>query len=486
MNWKKNFSREGTTSLKRKAFTLVELIIVITILAILATIAFVSFQGYTRQSRDANRVSTVKNIENGIEIFFTKSGTLPSPDIVTGTGNIWGVSLSKVWSIGDSITRQINLNTPPKDPLYQTAYMYGTDAGNRYYQIWVSLESQTALFPWISPTYADTQTQAKVSWSYEWLLKYNGMIYNLPSLLYTGSGNLLSGQTYFIVDKGQNIPNSTENSLTGAEIFKLVWSTATSITGITLPSDLNSYKANYLTYANSLWYGVDSIGVALYGKEYTTTQTTCAPWIEEISLWNGQIWSCKNLWATTVRDGTSLFSCISSTDCSNKTLWAWDYYQWGRNDTWWTNWDGSYADWRPAQWLWADANLWGWSGTTSASWTWSSSTPTNQFLMQWPCLSWWHVPTDYEWKIACDTISWTNCMSNSATVKLIQSKLKLPIAWYRAWNDGHYYEQPATALYWSSTPTLTDALPIVFNNAMITYANLRNRANGFSVRCIKN
>jgi len=56
-----------------KAFTLVELIIVITILAILATIAFVSFQGYSSQSRDSNRVATVKNIENGVNIFLTKT-----------------------------------------------------------------------------------------------------------------------------------------------------------------------------------------------------------------------------------------------------------------------------------------------------------------------------------------------------------------------------------------------------------------------------
>jgi len=70
---------------KKKAFTLVELIIVITILAILATIAFVSFHGYSAQSRDANRLATVKNISTGLDVFYTKTGVLPPPDTIEFT-----------------------------------------------------------------------------------------------------------------------------------------------------------------------------------------------------------------------------------------------------------------------------------------------------------------------------------------------------------------------------------------------------------------
>ena len=42
---------------QKKAFTLVELIVVITILAILWTIAFISLQWYSRDSRDSVRIS---------------------------------------------------------------------------------------------------------------------------------------------------------------------------------------------------------------------------------------------------------------------------------------------------------------------------------------------------------------------------------------------------------------------------------------------
>jgi len=469
----------------RKAFTLVELIIVITILAILATIAFMSFQGYSSNSRDSNRVTTVKNIETWIDVFFTKSGKVPSPDTIIGTGIIGWSTVWYVGKIGVGIARQINLNETPLDPLSQTAYMYGSDAGNRYYQIGLTLESQTAMQPWISSTYAENQKQAKVSGNYAWLLKYNGMIYNLPSLLYTGSGNLLSGQTYFIVDKGQNVPYSVDNSLTGSEIFKLVWSTATSITGITLPSDANFYKANYLTYTNQLWYEVDLIWVALYGKDYTPIQTQCAVWIEEISLWNGQIWSCKNLWATTVRDGNvgTLTNCgWSATNCNASLTRLWDYYQWGRNDTGWTNWQS----WNPYNNWWEAQNdiKWGWS--TSDSWTANGSWTTNEGR-QWPCPSGWHVPSAKDWQNACNSILWTTCINGMIYNSLISTKLRLPFAGYRNRDNGYYYNQSTRAYYWSSSPSSTYSYNLNFtNDSNINPAGNKERAYGFSVRCIKN
>jgi prepilin-type N-terminal cleavage/methylation domain-containing protein len=46
----------------KKAFTLVELIVVITILVILFTIALVSFKNYTKDARDGNRVASISDI----------------------------------------------------------------------------------------------------------------------------------------------------------------------------------------------------------------------------------------------------------------------------------------------------------------------------------------------------------------------------------------------------------------------------------------
>jgi prepilin-type N-terminal cleavage/methylation domain-containing protein len=52
----------------KKAFTLVELIVVITILAILGTIAFISLQGYSADARNSKRTSDLGNIQSAISL----------------------------------------------------------------------------------------------------------------------------------------------------------------------------------------------------------------------------------------------------------------------------------------------------------------------------------------------------------------------------------------------------------------------------------
>jgi prepilin-type N-terminal cleavage/methylation domain-containing protein len=62
-----NSLRPSDTSLYeggRKAFTLVELIVVVTILAILATIGFVSYSSYLTGVRDTNRLAQLVSIHD--------------------------------------------------------------------------------------------------------------------------------------------------------------------------------------------------------------------------------------------------------------------------------------------------------------------------------------------------------------------------------------------------------------------------------------
>ncbi|MDD5769380.1 MAG: prepilin-type N-terminal cleavage/methylation domain-containing protein [Candidatus Gracilibacteria bacterium] len=76
-----------------KAFTLVELIIVITIIAILATMAFTSYQSFTKDVRDSNRLSTLKQIQTGLEAYNVKSGLYPQTESgvnITASSSIKG------------------------------------------------------------------------------------------------------------------------------------------------------------------------------------------------------------------------------------------------------------------------------------------------------------------------------------------------------------------------------------------------------------
>lgn len=57
----------------KKAFTLVELIVVITILAILGTIAFISLQGYSGEAKNSKVTSDLRNIASAIETASTRN-----------------------------------------------------------------------------------------------------------------------------------------------------------------------------------------------------------------------------------------------------------------------------------------------------------------------------------------------------------------------------------------------------------------------------
>jgi len=519
----------------KKAFTLVELIIVITILAILATIAFVSFQGYSSQSRDSNRVATVKNIENGVNIFYTKTGKVPDPDDMIGTWVLNSVTLNYVGKVWKNIARAINLNDVPLDPRASEQYWYGVDLLKRYFQVGLTLESETAYRPWIAPSYAWNILEAKVQGNYQYPLKIGSTLYSLPSLLFLGSGALTSTSA-FIVDNGNNVPYTFWGQATGtqsvAEVLKIItWTGNLSLTWITIPSMTSGDYKTATGIPNSFSWVANALGITdktklgmtVYGNDYIwvgsssssggnpsntncvswqwwngsscVTATGCTTWLTEITIWTWatlQTWSCMNLWATTVRDGsTQPTNCwwTSTTNCNSSLTWLWDYYQRGRNEpvntittvstyngifTWllghnnFVLWETSYGDW------WQN-EAWNISPTR-----WTGVNP------QWPCPSGWHVPSQTDWKSACDSISWTSCANSSITVTVMQNKLKLPFAGYRNRNNGYYNGQSTSAYYWSSSPGSPNSYGLYFNTSGIDPANNNSRANGFSVRCVKN
>jgi len=266
----------------RKAFTLVELIIVITILTILATIAFVSFQWYTSRTRDSNRMATVKNIESGVYIFSTKTGKVPVPDDLIGIGVLNSVSLNYVWKVWKNIARIINLNDVPLDPRASEQYWYGTDIFNRFFQIWLTLESETEFIWWFSKIYASNTLEAKVQGNYDYPLKIWNNVYSLPSLLFLGSGALTNTST-FVVDKGTNVPYTFWEENTGTqsveEVLKLVvWTWGLSLTGLSIPSvSSGDYRSStgipaaFLSFAQSLGLSDKSkLWVAVYGSAFNS------------------------------------------------------------------------------------------------------------------------------------------------------------------------------------------------------------------------
>ena len=100
----------------KKAFTLVELIVVITILAILGTIAFISFGGQTAGARNTKVTSDIRNIASAIEV--GTSGANPrtlsqiiAPDAARLTNN-WVPTTLTFWedpieALADAVVYQV-------------------------------------------------------------------------------------------------------------------------------------------------------------------------------------------------------------------------------------------------------------------------------------------------------------------------------------------------------------------------------------------
>lgn len=198
----------------RNGFTLVELIIVITILAVLATIAFISFKNYSWNSRDSNKMTTLKNLQTGLELFALKTGNYPEPEnatLITGSG--W-VHLFTQWNFWDTIAKQIQAQWEIKDPLTKDSYSYGIAADKQTYQLATFLENNLSSLhiPWIETTYANSPYYAYVVWNYKpTILIFNSGSYLIPSLILQSPlppSWALPENPYYVVKNEQNLPYS--------------------------------------------------------------------------------------------------------------------------------------------------------------------------------------------------------------------------------------------------------------------------------------
>ena len=97
---------------------------------------------------------------------------------------------------------------------------------------------------------------------------------------------------------------------------------------------------------------------------------------------------------------------------------------------------------------------------------------------QGPCPAGYHVPTNNEWNTADTFGAWNN---NTDT---FNSSLKLPSAGYRNRVNGLLYNQGTVGVYWSSTVSGAYARHLYFGSTAAN-TNFNFRANGFSVRCLK-
>lgn len=95
-----------------------------------------------------------------------------------------------------------------------------------------------------------------------------------------------------------------------------------------------------------------------------------------------------------------------------------------------------------------------------------------------PCPPGYRLPTDAEWN--AERNSWSSNNASGA----FGSPLKLPMAGFRSFSSGSLFDVGSFGYYWSSTVSGSVARRLGFGSSN-AYMFSNYRANGFSVRCIK-
>lgn len=118
--------------MKKRGFTLIEILVVSTLLAVLAVIGVTSYASISTRSRDAKRISDLEQVRSALEMFRTDNGSYPI------SAGAMSTSLAGLVTAG-------YMPVIPKDPKDPTSQYYYKPVGAAapYYQYCICAQNET-------------------------------------------------------------------------------------------------------------------------------------------------------------------------------------------------------------------------------------------------------------------------------------------------------------------------------------------------------
>lgn len=209
--------------MNKKAFTLVELIVVITILAVLWTIGFISYTWYTSEARDSSRLADMWNIKKAIDLNEINTWKLPQ---VTNPVEIkvWTQVIFTQWTFWVDTIADLKwlISQNPKDPLTKLDYSYSLTFDGSEYEIGWFIENDKLSYSPISKANAwESLTTALLKWNYNWqfvkvISGDDVTLYASPSITVSDTSieqlTDLSDQNKIVYDGFYNLPANFASS----------------------------------------------------------------------------------------------------------------------------------------------------------------------------------------------------------------------------------------------------------------------------------
>ena len=230
---------------------------------------------------------------------------------------------------------------------------------------------------------------------------------------------------------------------------------------------------------------------------YTNAEVTVTPWSAPDYI--DTEWNIFEMGSLTITDWTNTITILDRnlwatqtwTSCSAYNNWACGYFFQRWNNYWFGNPLNKTETTRVDTTIYSRVNPYvgdtfiQWNSNRSSInntnlrwWAWDtkSSRPNPDYMRQWPCPQWYHVPT-YGELDTLKMLAWNNW-------KFVNTGFFIPFAGNRGMNTSLYY-LGGDAYLWSSSPNGSTTRYLGLNSNGNANMNGHPRVNAYSLRCFK-